>query len=238
MFTRGISYRFMNLSELATTVVVSGVASSLAVWLLKEVISARLRSAIQHEYDAKLEGLKAALQSQNEVSLERLRSEFARTLRDYEIRLSNVQPRVADAIADAYAKVLRIYHSIEVATNIQDAVFEPARKKAVQEFYDAVLALQESFLPQRIYFSRDLADRITSLVHKLMLIDSSLARKLEHAERASDTNFGHDALDAAFNDVQREARPLLTELEEMFRQALGVARTVQPAVDAAALPAR
>lgn len=57
---------------------VSGAAVALLIWLSKEWISTRLKSSIQHEYDQKLESLKAQLKAQNEVALVELQAAIER----------------------------------------------------------------------------------------------------------------------------------------------------------------
>lgn len=55
-----------------------GIAASALIWLSKEWISTRLRAGIQHEYDQKLESLKAQLKAQSDVSLVTLRADLER----------------------------------------------------------------------------------------------------------------------------------------------------------------
>jgi len=70
------------MSEIAisilTSVVASGALSGVLIWLSREWISTRLRSSIQHEYDQKLEALKAQLKAQSDVALVGLRAAIER----------------------------------------------------------------------------------------------------------------------------------------------------------------
>lgn len=61
-----------------TSVVASGALAGVLVWLSKEWISVRLRTSIHHEYDQKLESLKAQLKAQSEVALVELRAAIER----------------------------------------------------------------------------------------------------------------------------------------------------------------
>lgn len=56
----------------------SGALAAALVWMSKEWLSARLRTSIQHEYDQKLESLKAQLKAQNDVALVELRAALER----------------------------------------------------------------------------------------------------------------------------------------------------------------
>ncbi|MFN8579424.1 MAG: hypothetical protein U0163_00395 [Gemmatimonadaceae bacterium] len=70
-------YWFISLLASAS---VSAVLTSALVWLSKTWISERLKGAIQHEYDQKLEALKAELKAQNDVAVERLKASNAQML--------------------------------------------------------------------------------------------------------------------------------------------------------------
>ena len=65
----------VNLTSLFSAVIASGAVSSLIVYLAKSWITERLKHAIAHEYAQKLEAHRAALKSDYDVQLERLRAE-------------------------------------------------------------------------------------------------------------------------------------------------------------------
>ena len=72
----------MTFQEAAISVLPSVAASSaltgIVVWLSREWISARLKASIQHEYDQKLESLKAQLKADSDVALVELRASIER----------------------------------------------------------------------------------------------------------------------------------------------------------------
>lgn len=65
-------------TSVLASVGVSGAAVALLIWLSKEWISTRLKSSIQHEYDQKLESLKAQLKSQSDATLVELQAAIER----------------------------------------------------------------------------------------------------------------------------------------------------------------
>ena len=77
-------------ATILASLTVSGALTAAIIWLAKNWIGERLRAAIQHEYDQKLEGYKVQLQSQHERSPEVLKAELGNTSaerdarRDYE----------------------------------------------------------------------------------------------------------------------------------------------------------
>ncbi len=63
---------------IVNTVLTSGVVAAVVVYLARAWISERLRQAIAHEYAQKLEAHRAALKSEYDVQMERLRAENTR----------------------------------------------------------------------------------------------------------------------------------------------------------------
>lgn len=64
--------------SILASMVASGMLVTALIWLSKEWISVRLRTSIQHEYDQKLESLKAQLKAENDVALVELRAALER----------------------------------------------------------------------------------------------------------------------------------------------------------------
>lgn len=103
--------------ELAVSVLassaVSAVLAAAMIFLAKQVITERVRSAIKHEYDEKLESHKAQLQSQNAVEVERLRSELAITAHERQIVFSALHERVAKTIIGTYRRLRVLLEAME-----------------------------------------------------------------------------------------------------------------------------
>lgn len=62
--------------SIISSAAVSGLLSAGLIWLSKTWIAERMKNAIKHEYDEKLETHKALLKAQSDVSLERLRCDL------------------------------------------------------------------------------------------------------------------------------------------------------------------
>jgi len=58
------------------TILLSGGLSAAVVFLLRNWISERMRASIQHEYDQKLETLKAQLKADSETTIEKVKAEL------------------------------------------------------------------------------------------------------------------------------------------------------------------
>ena len=68
----------VQVTSVLTSLLTSGAIVSLAIWFSKEWISTRLKSSIQHEYDQKLESLKAQLRAQSKAELVELQGAIER----------------------------------------------------------------------------------------------------------------------------------------------------------------
>jgi hypothetical protein len=83
-----------DLASLFLTMITSGVVSSLIIYFAKAWITERLKHAIAHEYAQKLEAHRAALKSDYDVQLERLRAENAKQLA--------IEASARSSLSDAY----------------------------------------------------------------------------------------------------------------------------------------
>jgi hypothetical protein len=84
---------------------VSAVLSAALIWLSKTWISERLKSAIKHEYDQKLEAHKAQLKAEQEIALARKRAGLEVLVAEHHIRFSKLHEKRDNALADLFAKL-------------------------------------------------------------------------------------------------------------------------------------
>jgi len=101
------------------------------VWLSKTWISERLKGAIQHEYDQKLEALKAQLKAQNDVAVEQLKTSNAQLLSVHASASSTYSQihsigheRRLRAIEVAWKAVVHIRHTTPNIVMVGDLVDE------------------------------------------------------------------------------------------------------------------
>jgi hypothetical protein len=107
-----------DLASLPLTMITSGVVSSLVIYLTKSWITERLKRAIEHEYAQKLEAHRAALKSDYDVQLERLRAENAKQLAIE----ASARSSLADAYKAAHERRLRaIEQAWEIILKIRSA---------------------------------------------------------------------------------------------------------------------
>ncbi|WP_157835251.1 hypothetical protein [Xanthomonas sp. SHU 199] len=78
-------------------------------WLLRSWISERLKSAIKHEYDEKLESHKAQLQAQAAVETERLRSQLSIQATEHAVRFQRLHEKRAEVVEQLYSLLTEAY---------------------------------------------------------------------------------------------------------------------------------
>ncbi len=203
--------------------------SGLLVILLREWISTRLKSAIQHEYDQKLETHKAQLQARNEIELARLKADLEIAAAQRTFRFSHVFEKTAEVIASVYRHLLSLRQAVEEYTEILGVPHDdPARNKRREAVSDAFRQLAQYYLPHKIYIPKKSAKKIESVWKNLDLqianvgMMSMYSRTLPR-DALSDpiVEKNLNKMDERFEASRAEIPQLLCSLEDDFQQILG-----------------
>jgi LPS O-antigen subunit length determinant protein (WzzB/FepE family) len=83
------------------------------MFLVKSWITERLKNAIKHEYDVRLESHRAQLKAEQDVELERLKSSLSIAAAERNVAFSRLNERRVEVIAAIYAKLQRLYSAVE-----------------------------------------------------------------------------------------------------------------------------
>ena len=135
-------------------------ASVLFVFLTKLWITERLKNAIKHEYDEKLEVHKAQLKREYDKEIEQLKAQLQIAASERSIKLSRVFEKTAEIICTTYAKLWAFQKAIEDYTQQSghsDFAQNQALKKNVQSQWADVL---HYFLPHKIYFPPETSKKL------------------------------------------------------------------------------
>src|SRR5207244_3321243 len=102
-------------------------------WFLKEWISERMKNAIKHEYDQKLEAhrarlkavvdteietLKAKLEAENARAQEQLKADLQIAASEHQIRFEKLHEKVAQTVAGSYARLQALWDAVQNYTSI------------------------------------------------------------------------------------------------------------------------
>jgi hypothetical protein len=211
-----------NLITIVSSGVVSVASSGALIWLSKSWISERIKGAIQHEYDQKLETHKAQLQSRNEIEIAKLRAELEIAAAERNTRFSRVFEKTAETIATTYRDLVALRNAVNrylaLLGFVQDA------DEVTRTFVDIDAVRQDfakNFDTNRIYVPKETALKIASFSETLMKMTHAF-----HKMMALEKNETHKHLVGAtqFNDymqLSEKVPELLTLLEDDFQKILG-----------------
>ena len=224
-----------SLVTILSSVTFSAAVSSMLVWLLQNWISERLKNAIKHEYDTRLESHKAQLKASLDIELEtykaqlsvenvaateRLRSQLQITALEHQIRFAKLHENVAEVVAETYARLSNLASAVDRYVSPFEWEGGPSKKDLRMEVAKEMKYFTEYFRPRRLYLPKQIADRINALVDKLFSLADDFKWGVEAGgdERSSE----RDTWLKVDKAMREEARPLLTALEDEFRSILGV----------------
>jgi len=209
-----------DIEDFVIYVLVSGVLSTLlassVLWLGRTWISERLHQSIKAEYDAKLESHKAQLKAQNDVELERLRSELNLHATEHQVTFSRLHEKRGDVIAQTYSLLRTAHDAIKDYTK----VFEPAGGLSREERRKIAAEAQNSYYAyyskNQIFLPKPAAALLDDLNKTAIQIFN---RFLFLVDRKPDGGF--DEWIKISEQVDGPYQAALSELEHAFRKILG-----------------
>lgn len=243
------------MSELILSILTSaGVSGTLFValtWLSKTVISERLKSAIKHEYEQKLEinkaqlksdfdkevetlkaklksesdkeleTLKASLKSETDIAAERLKAELHIAGSEQQL----LHDKVAETVAETYARLQRFHAAVTSYTKVSEFSSDlpkADRRKAVEETMEA---FHEYYKPKKILIPKRTAEKIDKFEDKLFNIAQEFMWSVEHHDDSGRVDYDTCA---KIEKAMSEEVPLLLELlEQEFQHLLGFKSTIK-----------
>lgn len=219
------------LTDVATPAATGAIAASFVVWLLQNWISERLKGAIKHEYDLKLETAKAQiragidkdlevykskLSADSALSVEQLKSSLQIAATERQIRFVRLHEERARVIAEVYQRILALLDASEQYVHIFESSNGPSKMERRQIVAARLNELAEYFEPRKLYLPKDIADGVQQLVSKLVSLLTDFRHKVETKGEEADLK----AWSSIFSALGSDVRPMLARLEESFRNML------------------
>lgn len=186
------------------SLVTSGAACAAFIWLAKDLISARLKNAIEHEYATKLETHKAQLTSENTITLERLKSQLQAAALERQIQFSAVYAKREELLGKLHKEL----------TETLDACWEATKPDATRitpELQQKISRMHALMNDSALYFPEEFCTRWherTFELHRTLELFLT-ARRTETANWQRDLDEGKRRFDehlAAFNAMRGELR--------------------------------
>jgi hypothetical protein len=214
-----------------SSLVASGLLSAALLWLTKNWISERLKNAIKHEYDEKLETHKAQLKSQSDVSIERLKSQLQVTAAERNVRYSKIFERTAETVAETYKRLLAFHDAVAAYTSIIEYQGDPSkaeRRKTAGEKYKEFL---DYYRPNCLFLPKETENRIDEFYPKLhrTAINFMVGVEEDRDRILRKSNPDKDTWIETMDFMNKEVPPLLNLLKDDLRKILGTLQEEQKA---------
>jgi len=208
---------------LISSIGVSGLLSAALIFLARNLITERLRAAIQNEYDQKLETHKAQLKAQNETDLEHFKAKLQIAASERSIRLTRVFEKTVDTVSGTYERLLAFHDAVGQYTSIVEWNSTPPkeeRRKAVADKYEDFLSY---YRPRKPFLPKRTVKQIDDFRHKLheTAVDFMWGVERGGDERANKRGQDRDSWVKAHDFMTKEVPPVLELLEDDLRKILG-----------------
>lgn len=232
------------MSELQT-ILSSMALSGALVWILRNMISTRLKYAIKAEYDRDLEIHKAQLKASSDLEIEKLRLDLAEKLESHKAQLkfdsdilveqlkaklqitaherntqySKVFDKTLDVIAEVSALLHTYLEAVAYYTSVWNNVPGPDMDDRRAKAGGAYAAFLKFYRPRRLFIPKGTAAQIDAFHGKLHSISVDFMVGVDQGPR----NAAHiDTWGKAYDFVSKEIPVLIELLEDDFRIQLGM----------------
>jgi len=194
------------------------------------------KKIIEYFFDETIEIKKIELNQQLEMhknSLEQQSISFQHhldtKLNEFNIRFSKLHQDRAEVIKQLYAKLVELHHSMLAFTSQVQLIIKDANKEEeerIQRVNNALNSFNTYFLPNRIFFSKELADKLDKLGKEYwdkgwnyaflrsQFKEGGLPKEVAKEYRQKNIEIS--------KAVERNLFELFVELESEFRKLLGV----------------
>lgn len=207
-----------------STAAVSTALSATLFWLAKSWISERLRGAIQHEYNEKLESHKAQLKAQSDVDSEKLKSQLQISLNEHQVRFSGLHNKRAEVISEVYKLLVQAYWDTYSFANPAEFAGEPDKREKYRLAMGSMNAFYLYFDKNRIYVPENICLTFERFIQEMrgkavgfgIFVHYDDANIPDEAIRRK-----HDAWEAAWQHIDKVVPTMRISLEKELRTLLG-----------------
>lgn len=205
-----------------TAIVSSTLVTGVIVWLTKSWISERLKNAIRHEYDQKLESHKSQLRYQADSELEKIKAELQIEAAKHNIQFAKIFEEIANTVIEIYAKLVVFKDAVGEYVSIiewEGGTPKEERRKAADDKMKDFLAYYKS---RKIYLPESTAKMVDEFWQGLYEISIDFMFGVEQGRDERRNSNEKDAWIEAHNYMSKHIPEVLSKLEKEFRRILGV----------------
>jgi hypothetical protein len=200
---------------------VSTALSGVIIWITKNWISERLKNSIKHEYDLKIEVLKTNLKAESDQTLERLKAD----LHMHNVRSSKLIEQRGEVIKELHAKIDVLAMHLHSLVYPLQLVGEKSIEDKDKDVFEAGKALEEYYRANKIYFEKQLCDKIDE-IQKIMASGRHwFIEGHRHEKNPVSTKAAQQYSDwkiQAWKSIEEKVPLLKEHVENEFRKLLGV----------------
>jgi hypothetical protein len=202
------------------TVLTSGLVSGLIAFTARTWIGERIKAGINRKYAGELEQLKSALESEAKIELAQLSARLQVAAAEQQARTGSLIQRRFEAVAAVHGNLLRFHEAVQQM--VQPSLFGhgPSREQASNATYEANQAFETSYMAQKIFFPKALADRIDG-IRKSLVSNANVFQYI--VVRQSDTNpaMSNERWMEVYQKLNQEVPAAITALEDELRALMG-----------------
>lgn len=204
-------------AQAVTTLILSFAGSGFVVWLTKQWISEKMKNSIKSEYDLRIESHKAQLKAEADVELEKLRSRLSLEAREHDVVFSKLHEKRGEVIADIYAKLKRVRHSLEEYVKAFEFSGEKPRRERGEELFNVHKEFFDAFNCNAIFLPESAAKEIDDL-NRLVVLSGNEFSILVMDDNYPDRHKKWVEINERVENILPKA---LSKLEKELRSLLG-----------------
>ena len=210
----------MSIEQVITAIGGSAVLFAAMAWLA--------RSIITHVLSKDIDKYKINLQAESQKELVRLQSTLQLVEFEHQVRFSQLHERKVSIIGEMYSRLVRLHKSATDFVKYYQTVNDQKKENYLKQLWDSADSHNEYFDRHRIYFQKELCEKIDNFNNKLSEACSKLAFFFQEAEAIEiSTVQVWEAWNDAMNSMEKEVPDIKRLLEEHFRNELGVLQQAQ-----------
>jgi hypothetical protein len=208
--------------NLLLAILTSGVVSSLVVLALRTGIKTKIESAIKSQYDEKLERLRNELKRETELELAKARGEIQAEVDYRATKVKYIYERKLKALCETYSKLATLEKLLGEYVTYWGETRGEERESARKAFVKGIKEFEDYFVPNRIFFPEDLAEKITTLKNNYHKVAMEFMVHVENPNNSfGPSKNSTEKWQAANEYVTEESPKVRREIERALRQEFG-----------------
>jgi hypothetical protein len=201
-------------------VLTSGLVSSAIVFTARTWIGERIKAGINHKYAGELERLKSALESEAKIELAQLGARLQMAAAEQQARSGSLIQRRFDAIAAVHGDLLKFYEAVQQMVQPNLFGHGPSREQASEATYKTNMAFEKSYMAQKIFFPKALADRIDG-IRKALVSNANVFQYLVAGQSNANPAMSNERWMDVYQKLNQEVPVAITALEDELRALMG-----------------